>query len=303
MQLKQIEAFLEVVKSNSFTAAAENLFVSQPTISNQVAELERKLKAKLLYRSTREIELTPLGREFFIGAEKLIQQRDELLELVKNFYSTDSVAGTLRIGASSAPAKHLLPQILAGLVQENPELKFTIVDGDSRRIIYDLLNGDIEVAVVGTVYRRAGLEYTEIKEDKLVFIAPPEAPYLKEDQSLELEGEKIPFIKREIGSGTGRELELYLRENPELAKRLRSIAELPSNEAVVEAVAAGLGCSIVSEISAREAIAQKRVSKIKGLQPENQRKFYLVTKNKVEATPLAEVFIQYILKLAQEKKI
>ncbi|MDO5734278.1 MAG: selenium metabolism-associated LysR family transcriptional regulator [Eubacteriales bacterium] len=295
MQFKQLEAFLEVVKHKSFTLAAERLFLSQPTISTQISELEKTLGAKLFARSTREVELTPLGEDFANGAAKLLQLRDELLENARNYYSEEGLRGTVRIGASTAPAKHLLPRWLAGMSENYPGLRFVLTEKDSREVIFSLLANEIELGVVGGVYKKRGITYTEICRDRLVFIAPKDAPYLNAQAELKIEAKtKIPFIEREQGSGTRLSTAAFL-QGSELQESLSFCAELSSNEAVVEAVAAGLGCAVVAALAAAEAIEQGRVIAVKNMQPEEERSFYLVRRTKGELSPQAKALAEYIL--------
>lgn len=291
MQFKQLETFIEVVRNKSFTTAAENLFVSQPTVSNQVAELERSVGAKLLKRSTREVELTEVGREFLKYAEDILKRRDDLQELVDNFNRPEILHGSITIGASSAPAEYILPKIMADFSKLENNISFELIGADSREIAYKVLEEELEFGIVGSIYKRTGLKYTELMSDRLILIAPTNRDFLEA-------GQKIPLIRRELGSGTGRELEFFLKQESDLADRLQSIAIMPSNQAVVEAVAAGLGISLVSGIAAKEALESRRVQEIKlsATADEASRQFYLVDKTNRQKSAASEAFRDYLIK-------
>lgn len=295
MQFRQIEAFVNVVRYKSFTEAAEMLNLSQPAISTQIAELEKELGEKLLTRSTRDVDLTPAGEAFYRDALKILEIRDNAVAEIRDFYNKDKVKGTLRIVASTAPIRHLLPKWLAKMCRRHPALTYEILPADSFSALQYLTDKEAELAVVGSQFRRQGFDFHEVFTDRLVFIAPKEAPWLSPEGTLGADPDRpVPFIRREDGSGTRREAKQFLSQLPDSKKNFRIVAEFPSNEAVVEAVAQGVGCAIVAGVAAADDLAKGRIQELADYHIERTREFYLVHRSKAELSPGALAFREMV---------
>ena len=144
MDFKQLAAFVTVAELKSFSKAAERLYLSQPTISAQIRNLEAELKTRLLSRTTKTVRLTPVGEEFYEDARNI-------LAIQKKIYRRcfDERTLTLRIGASTIPVSYLLPEVLFDCWKTRPDFRFELRQGGSRKIIDGVLNGLHDIGFVG----------------------------------------------------------------------------------------------------------------------------------------------------------
>ena len=144
MDFKQLQSFAAVVKYQSFTKAAEMLYISQPTISTHIRALEEELQSRLVLRTTKDVEITPRGWELYQCAEKIFLLRDSLVESWQ--METEQV---INLGASTIPSVYILPEVLPGFLKANSGIQIHIHQGDSREIISQVLEGNIKLGMVG----------------------------------------------------------------------------------------------------------------------------------------------------------
>src|SRR5699024_4585027 len=111
MDMKQLEAFVAVIKYNSFTKAANHIYLSQPTISSHVRSLEKELEVQLIVRTGKDVYPTSSGKELFIQAQNILNIRDEAINRIKGIDS--KIKKDISIVASSVPAQYLLPRLIA----------------------------------------------------------------------------------------------------------------------------------------------------------------------------------------------
>ena len=116
MEFKQLESFAAVIKCNSFTKAAEKLYISQPTISTHIRALEEELNTRLILRTTKSIEVTPEGRKLYDYAENILQLRNRMLE-----ECTGGVKKILHLAASTIPSAYILPEVLPAYGATRPD--------------------------------------------------------------------------------------------------------------------------------------------------------------------------------------
>ena len=144
MELKQLESFVAVVVYKSFTEAAKQLYISQPTISTHIQALEKELETKLIVRTTKSIELTKRGAELYECAVKMLDLRDGLLEKWRSWDEK-----IIRLGVSTIPSAYILPEFLPKFCKEYPEVFFQSIQSDSKGIIEGVLDGRMDVGLVG----------------------------------------------------------------------------------------------------------------------------------------------------------
>ena len=121
MELKQLQSFCAVVQYRSFTRAAEKLYLSQPTVSTHIRQLEEEFGSRLIVRTTKSIEVTPRGQELYACACGIVHLRDDLLRSW-----SDEDEKVIRIGASTIPSAYILPQILPAFRREHPAPQFHV---------------------------------------------------------------------------------------------------------------------------------------------------------------------------------
>ena len=292
MDIRRLEVFCKVAALQSFTGAARELLLSQPTVSEHIRSLEEELEQKLLERGAREITLTPVGVVLHEYAQKIIRTRDEAIQAVQQFGG--KLAGTVTIGCSTIPGTYILPGLLGSFQKLHGAIKTTLRIGSSRIIAEDVLHGKLEFGVVGARWNEAGLLWDRFSEDELTLIIHPQHPW-KERAGVslsELLGE--PFILREQESGTRKAVAGILAENGLREQDLQRIAEIGSTAAVKEAVKAGIGVAIVSKRAAADDVQCGRLLTVAITGQQLKRSFYLIRRKRRELSPVAMVFLKYL---------
>ncbi len=294
MEFRQLEAFVNAVKYKSFSKAADATFLTQPTISTHVSNLEAELGVRLLNRKGREISLTPKGQEFYGYAMELLNTREHALSQIHE--TTRELDGILEIQTSSIPGQYYLPMLMEAFHKKYPKIRFYVEQTDSRTVNDNLMNQRGEIGLTG--YKGSGsLAYEPLFEDEMVLITPDHEMYRDYENGAELPVELFihePFIVREDGSGTKQEMEKALVGGKQVFKNIDIVARMSNMTAVKQVVSRGLGVSIVSEqVVKGTAEAEKiRYFKIKGL--EKKRSFYLAYNKAVTLSPAAETFLNFV---------
>jgi DNA-binding transcriptional LysR family regulator len=288
MNLHQIELFISVAETGSFSKTAEAAFLNQSTISQHIAALEDELNTNLLDRTPKGALLTAHGEIFLRHARRIILERDNLYQAMSSFRGLQNAQ--LTIGASNIPANYLVPNLLQHLAKDYPGISLTMVSGDSQEILDSLADAEIELAIVGSRFDHKGINYQPLANDTLALIVGPKHPW-KDRKNIsidELAGER--FIVREKGSGSGKAIDVCLRSAGFDPGKIRIAARLGSSEAVNQAVISGFGCAFVSDLSIRHLTSEMKIHKVavKGLKVERQ--FWLATMKGRTLSPAAEVF-------------
>ena len=295
MEFHQLQAFIKVGETKSFSKAAKSLFLTQPTVSSHIMSLEKELKTRLFDRRGREVEFTPAGRKLFSKAQILIQHRDDMLIELKRYLGT--IEGKLVIYSSSIPAVYILPNIVKKLHESYPDLTIQVMQTDSGEVIRGLTERLIEIGITGMAVSQEDLEFTPFMKDKLVLITPGDLK-LKSSADDDIDLKQLineNFIMRESSSGTRANVERMLRKVGFPLEKTKVVAELGSTEAIVQAVKLGLGLSIVSKMAVSDYLTSKelRIFNIRGLNAE--RFFYLVWRKGATLSPNAEAFKNFLL--------
>lgn len=293
MELKQLESFVAVVVYKSFTEAAKQLYISQPTISTHIQALEKELETKLIVRTTKSIELTKRGAELYECAVKMLDLRDGLLEKWRRWDEK-----IIRLGVSTIPSAYILPEFLPKFCKEYPEVFFQSIQSDSKGIIEGVLDGRMDVGLVGMEWEEEVLACIPFYEDELVVITPVTEHFLalrKNEVPLE-ELFKEPMILREKGSGTKKAADQFLEKQWISKDSLKVAAYMNDPEAIKNSVAAGLGISIVSKKAAENMIREKRLLAFEFSRYTSGRKFYIIYRKDDVLKPFISTFINYIQK-------
>lgn len=248
MELKQLQSFCAVVEYRSFTKAAEKLYISQPTISTHIRQLEEELQTPLLIRTTKSLNITPRGMELYECADHMLNLQDNLK---KHWSEEDS--GIIRIGTSTIPSTYVLPEVLPAFRRAYPEVQFNIFQGDSQRVIDGLLMGSYEVGLVGAQTREESLRFVPFLRDTMVLITPVAERYRKWREGYTVADiVSEPLLFRQQGSGSKKWIETYIEQCGVQESELRIMARLNDQETIKSLVAGGLGISIISAKAAAD---------------------------------------------------
>ncbi len=243
MNTKSLRIFVEVAETGSFSAAARNLGLTQPAVSFQIRTLEKEFGNTLIDRSTARNRLTEAGDSFLRHARGILEVEDELRRDMEGRRS--EVGGPVTIAASSIPGEYIMPRILAHYRERYPLADPRLDILDSAKVLERVRAGEVDLGCVGMREEDDRLRYGPLCEDRLTFIAPPSHPLSRKRNVKTEDLEGITFIYREEGSGTRSHMLRILAELG-LERGLEAAVILGSTMAVIQAVAAGEGISIVS---------------------------------------------------------
>lgn len=200
MEFKQLQSFVAVVDYGSFTKASEKLFISQPTISTHIRMLEDEFQSCLLVRTTKSIELTPRGQEFYECAVSILSLKNHLIESW-----TNESRNVIHMGASTIPSTYLLPELLPAYKKLCPETYFNIHQSDSQGILDKILEGSFNLGLVGMTSEDDRFCFEPFYQDQMVLITQKSHYFQKlKDNCLPIEQilRTEDLILREEGSGS-----------------------------------------------------------------------------------------------------
>ena len=254
MNLKQLEAFVRVSERRSFSKAAKELFLTQPTVSAHISSLEKELDARLFVRNTKEVDLSEEGKKLYDYAKQMVDLEHKIEDTFHG--DKENEQQCITIAASTVPAQYLLPQILARFNEKYPKEQFRISETDSTQVVEQVLNRTIDVGFTGTVLEKKHCVYIPFYEDELIIITPNNERYRKflEDGMITKWIADEPLIMREEGSGTRKEAEKQLRKSGIDISSLNVVASIENQEAIKRSVENGMGVSIISRLAAQKDI-------------------------------------------------
>ncbi|MDH3328613.1 MAG: selenium metabolism-associated LysR family transcriptional regulator [Desulfobulbaceae bacterium] len=293
MEIRKLEVFCKVVELKSFTRAAEAVLLSQPTVSEHVRSLEEELGQKLIDRLGREAEPTPVGSMLYKYAVRMLRLQQEAIESVENYGG--QLVGRIMIGSGTIPGTYILPRIIGQFRKKYSSIHATLRIAGSQLIASEVLNGKLDMAVVGAKWKEKGLEWQKIFSDRLVLVVNAEHPWAARNQVSLEELKNEPFILRESESGTRKVIDQILENYGIDPAGLQEVAEIGSTEAIKEAVKAGIGISILSVRSVEQDVKYGvlKIIPLEGIRFE--RPFYLIKRMNRELSPVSAVFWEYML--------
>jgi DNA-binding transcriptional LysR family regulator len=239
----------------NFTRVAEALFLTQPAVTQHVRSLESHFGVTLVDIVGRRAVLTDAGAFLADRAGPILDDVDALEHDMREFAAAE--AGTLRIGASDTVGNYVLPELLAAFARRQPGVRVDVAVGNTTEILARLRAGALALALVEGDVAGDDLAIEPFAEDELVLVVPAGHRLAGRTTVDRDELRDEPFVGREAGSGTRALVERTLGE-ARIAPRV--VMELPSGEAVVRAVAAGAGVTVISRRVSADACAEGRVS-------------------------------------------
>ena len=294
MEFNQLESFISVVKHNSFSLAAKELYTTQPTISNNIRNLEKELNTTLLDRTSKTITLTDSGKIFYKYAVELINIRDKAKFTVSEHDC--KVEGEIEICASSIPEEYVLPYIIKDFLKIYPKVSFSVTHKDSKSVIDNILEGKLSFGIVGAKYYSESLEYIDFYEDELILCVPYDKYPCSEYEYLDISAlfsEK--FIFRKVGSGTRKLIEQTLSDKGIGIDSLNVISFIDSNEMIKRMIELGLGVSFISKIAVKNEIDLKLIKALRIKDLNLKRDFYFVHNKNRTLSPLVEAFKDFVI--------
>ena len=293
MNLKQLEAFVYVAEKKSFSKAAKELFLTQPTISAHISSLEKELNARLFVRNTKEVNLSDAGERLYKCAKKMVELEKEIEE---TFFREEEDKTCITISASTIPSQYLLPKILAKFSDKYPEEQFEIKETDSAQVVEQIVNRQTDIGFTGTMLDRKHCVYLPFYEDELIVITPNQERFrnLRKNDNHAEWIQREPIIMREEGSGTRKEAEKQLKRKGISVETLNIIASIENQETIKRSVENGMGISIISKLAAKREIENRKLLGFPLAEGENSRNIYMVYNKDIRLSHVTEKFIKMV---------
>ena len=289
LTLRQLRVFNAVARHLSFARASEELHLTAPAVSMQVAELERALGLPLFQRSGRKVSLTITGEYFLLHARRMLGTLKDAEDLLARLRSAQG--GRLAIGMLST-AQYFLPRLLAGFLQERPAVEFSFTVGNREALVASLHRNELDLAVMGRPPKELDTRAEPFAAHPLGIVGAAQHPLaqLGEVRPSQLAQER--FIVRESGSGTRGAMEAWFREQ-RIAPPVTM--EMPGNEPIKQAVIANLGLAFLSlhTVTLELQAGLLRVLPLAGLPL--QRQWHVVHMRGKTLSPVAEALRYFIL--------
>ena len=291
MDLGRLESFLAVARHRSFTQAARELHLTQAGVSRQVQKLERELGVALLERRRGAVVLTAAGARVRAYAEEVLDRHRRLIEDLRPEPAT--LAGELRIAASTTPGEFLVPDLVAQFTERYPAVQPRIFITDSAGVIEELSERRWDVGFMGMQIPGRGLRYDVIARDEVVLAVPAGHPYAGRGTVRLAELAEQPFLEREGGSGTLLSVRTVLAERGLSLPAYRVVMTLSTTQAIVSAVEHGYGLGWVSSL-ALESRDARRVALVRLAEIPLDRALYLVQDGRRPLPPVAAAFAEWV---------
>ena len=299
MEFKHLEVFVKLVENLSFSAAAEELNISQPTVSLHIKQLEEELDCPLFIRSTRELKITGEGTQLYREAKDLLQQRASLIDRFVNPNQK-----ILRLGSSTIPTGYILPFILSCFKKAHPNILIQVEERNSYETIKRVSSQKVDAGIVGMKTDDENCEFQPIYQDEFVFITP-NIPYYRALQQTQPDIKRLaqePLIVRESGSAVKQNTDLILTAAHISIESLRIITSINNIEVIKRLVAQGVGTSFISKIAVDDMISRGELLSF-SLEniPHRYRDLYLVWNKKITLPGYLREFL-YCARLYKKSK-
>ncbi|MGY8914089.1 MAG: LysR substrate-binding domain-containing protein [Flavobacteriales bacterium] len=245
--LHQLQIFFKVSETKSITKAAEELFLTQPAVSIQLKNFQEQFPIPLTEVVGRKLFITDFGQEIVKAAEKILNEVHAINYRTMAF--AGEITGRLKISVVST-AKYVMPYFLADFMSEHKGVDLIMDVTNKSRVVESLEANEVDFAMVSVLPKQIKTESVELMQNKLFFVGGMQHKKLNEPINKE-EFEELPLIYREQGSATRNAMENFIKGN---TYSVRKKIELTSNEAVKQAIIAGLGYSLMPLIGIKNEL-------------------------------------------------
>ena len=252
--LHQLKAFQAIAKFQSITKAAEAMSMTQPAVSIQLKNLQEQFEVPLTEIIGKKIHITEFGQELVDTADRIFGELGKIEE--KMLELKGLLGGKIRISAVST-GKYIIPYLMADFMKIHPRVEISLEVSNRYKVLAQLQENSTDLALVSLWPEELELESIQLAENKWYLACSPEKKESYTAAIKEGKWEMIPFVLREKGSGTRTTMEKFFQERD---IHVGSKLELATNEAVKQAVMAGLGASLLSNFSMAQEIKEGRIA-------------------------------------------
>lgn len=292
--LHQLLIFLKITETKSITKASEELHLTQPAVSIQLKKLQDQFDIPLTEIIGRQLYVTDFGKEIAVAAQKILNEVHAINH--KTTAYKGQLSGRLKISVVST-GKYVMPYFISDFLKENQAVELELDVTNKTKVIKSLQTNEVDFSLVSLLPENIEVDKIDLMENKLYLVGNKDFKF-SERQNDKSIIENIPIIYREKGSGTRQVMERFLESNKlQLVKKM----ELTSNEAVKQALIAGLGCSIMPLIGLKNELnnGDLHIIPIKGLPLKST--WSLIWQKQKNHSPVAQAFIIYLM--ANKSKI
>ena len=295
--LHQLAIFLKIVETKSVTKTAEIMHLTQPAVSIQLKNFQNQFEVPLFEVINKRIFITDFGKEIAISAENILNEVNEIDYRLMKFKG--ALTGILKISAVST-GKYVIPYFLSDFLNNNEGVELRLDVSNKSKVIESLEKNETDFALVSIIPSDLKVNRIELMPNALYLVGNGKSPYGKETINKSLL-ETLPLIYREEGSATRMTMERFIEKS---RISVRKKIELTSNEAVKQALMAGIGYSIMPMIGIRNELQNKqlKIIPVKGLPLKTT--WNLVWLKSKKLSPVAKTFIAELeknkLKLIQQ---
>ena len=285
--LHQLQVFLKITETKSITKAAEELHLTQPAVSIQLKNLQDQFEIPLTEIIGRQLYVTDFGKEITIAAERILEEVNAIN--YKTLAYKGILSGKLKISVVST-GKYVMPYFLSEFDNNNKGIEIEMDVTNKSKVIKSLKNNEVDFALVSIIPNDIQVESQILMQNKLFLVGNKKTAV---NQKIKIDNllSEIPLIYREDGSATRISMEKFMTDKGIKAKMK---LQLTSNEAVKQAVIAGLGLSIMPLIGLKNELEKEdiQILPVKGLPIiTNWRLIWLKGK---KLSPIASAYLQFI---------
>jgi len=293
MDLHRLEVFCKVYEMKSFSRGGKACLLSQPTVSEHIRYLETFLDVQLFDRLGRQVVPTRAGKILYDYAQRMLNLRREATRTLEMYRG--KMTGELELGGSTIPGQYILPSLIGKFKQSFADIRIKLVIADTMNITTMVLEGSLELGVVGARIENSKLDYDRLFDDELVLAISPNHRWAERSSITLDELADAPFIMREQGSGTRMMMMRILEQAGFDPQKLNVVAEMGSTDAIRQAIKAEVGVSILSRRAIGDELNFQQILKIPIKNVFFTRYFYLVTHRKRSRSPLGQAFVDFLV--------
>ncbi len=286
--LRQLEIFLAVAETEHVTKASKRLFLTQSAISMAISELENQLGTPLFDRLGRRLVLNDRGRLLLPHANEILRQVRNVETLLTE--SGSSVAGELKVSASTTIGNYLLPYLLGAFVDRYPDVVPTLQVGNTEQVEAGILSGEYDIGFIEGYSHHKEIEAISWLDDELVVIAGPRDPLCQKSELNRRDLEEAKWIVREKGSGTE---EIFESEISRQLGQFNVLMRLGHTEAIKKAVESGLGIGCLSSLTVGREIEEGWLVRLSVPFLRLRRKLLIVLHRRKNRTSLLTEFLDF----------
>ncbi len=288
MNFRKLKIFYETAIHLNMTRVAKDMYISQPSISQSINELEAELGAKLFDRIGKKLFLTHEGEVFFNYTRRILNLYDEGFKTIRDFNLNEK--GKIVIGASTTIGIYILPEIIKEFSSNYKDIEISLIIENTKNIEKLILENKVDFAYVEGDVHSEEIKKEIIWKDELVFICGDKND-LRNYRSIEgrtLENQKL--IMREEGSGTREHTELFLKKNK---IKFTTFLELGNTEAIKKIVEANLGIGCLSYRVVEDKVKSGELFMFRLLEGKIERDLYIISHNDKFISNNMKTFIEY----------